>query len=161
MLLGFVEQLIPHKLPRGENSSRTELLPNASGNEYSTFPASSPKRAPNIPPELLSPDVSAISLRDDSDVSDVSDDEDSRNPAVPRKKYDRDAIVRNLKTQVWTGALLGLGAASLVGAVFLYVVSELECSFPDNSSTPLPTTSGRMLRTSGRVSFAASRPSCA
>jgi len=132
VLLGFVEQLIPHKLPRaGENNSRTELLPSdAQRNAYSTFPPSSPERAPNIPPELLSPDVSAISLRDDnSDVSeagDISDDEASRAPRQRRdecKKYDRDALVRKLKAQVWTGALLGLAAASVVGGIFLYVVS--------------------------------------
>jgi high-affinity Fe2+/Pb2+ permease len=55
----------------------------------------------------------------------LSDDEASRAPRQ-KKRYDRDAIVRNLKTQVWTGALLGLAAASVVGAVFLYVVSSIE-----------------------------------
>lgn len=156
MLLGFVEQLIPHQLPGAANDSRTELLGDARVAAYSTFPPASPERVPNIPPELLSPAVSAISLRDDSDLSDgaISDDEASHAPRQ-RKKFDREALVRTLKTQVWTGALLGLAAAAVVGAVFLYVVCS-PARYPAHTSfTPLRTTSGKTQRTSGRASSAA------
>lgn len=77
-------------------------------------------RAPAVPPELLSPTLSARAL--DSDFE-VSDDEGLSGTDQQAKCYNRELLVRNLKAQVWSGALLGLAAAALVGAIFLYVVS--------------------------------------
>lgn len=152
MLLGFIEQIMPHHpggANLGANGSRTELLGAASGTTsnnlnapgaYSTFPPGSPRtprrnseRCPDIPPELLSPAVSTYSIAD-TDALSVSDGELSdleegspRSPRVHHRRptFDRDAVVRSLKLQVWAGALLGLAAASVLGGVFLYIVSEL------------------------------------
>lgn len=118
MLLGFVDQIIPYSPSQG-SGSRTELLPaqEASGSgerRYSTFGRS----APNINPQLLSPNVRPRDLDDNDSVSDVSSLDGEERPT-----YDRAQVVRALKTQVWSGALIGLAAASVVGAIVLYIVS--------------------------------------
>lgn len=55
---------------------------------------------------------------DDDAISDVSSIDGEERPT-----YDRNQVVRALKTQVWSGALIGLAAASVVGAIVLYIVS--------------------------------------
>ncbi|EKD03838.1 iron ion transporter [Trichosporon asahii var. asahii CBS 8904] len=113
VLLGFVDQIIPYS-PSQNSGSRTELLNEGQGERrYSTFGRS----APNINPQLLSPVVRARDLDDDA-ISDVSSIDGEERPT-----YDRNQVVRALKTQVWSGALIGLAAASVVGAIVLYIVS--------------------------------------
>lgn len=79
-------------------------------------------RAPAIPPELLSPTLSARALESDCDISDDEGQDHGEHQFGP---YNREQLVRNLKAQVWSGALLGLAAATVVGAIFLYVVRVL------------------------------------
>lgn len=118
VLLGFVDQIIPYSPSHG-TGSRTELLPaqeeaSGSGRRYSTFGRS----APNISPQLLSPNVRPRDLDDNDSLSDVSSLDGDERP-----QFDRAQVVRALKTQVWSGALIGLAAASVVGAIVLYIVS--------------------------------------
>lgn len=82
-------------------------------------------RAPAIRPELLSPTLSARALESDFDISDDEGHEHGERQFGP---YNREQLVRSLKAQVWSGALLGLAAAAAVGAIFLYVVSLVPTS---------------------------------
>ncbi|KAL1411259.1 hypothetical protein Q8F55_002210 [Vanrija albida] len=122
VLLGFIEQLIPHRPSELGSGSRTLLVPPASAADdaaYDTFgtPRRNSERAPRIPPELLSPTLSARTF--DSDRLSISDDGNDEDAPAPR--FDRAALVRTLTLQVWSGALLGLAAASVLGGIFLYV----------------------------------------
>ncbi|BEJ16074.1 hypothetical protein CspHIS471_0506790 [Cutaneotrichosporon sp. HIS471] len=130
VLLGFIEQIIP-SLPLGSlpgaGSSRTELLPSDAADQgeasYSTFSARrNSERAPAVPPQLLSPNLSpAHSNRPLDSGFELSDDEGHEHSSHQFGSYNREQLVRNLKAQVWSGALLGLAAAAVVGGIFLYV----------------------------------------
>ncbi|GMK55411.1 hypothetical protein CspeluHIS016_0204670 [Cutaneotrichosporon spelunceum] len=123
VLLGFIEQIIPAQplgSTAGAGSSRTELLPSAAEHEgdasYSTFGSRrNSERAPAVPPQLLSPSLSPAH-RDSVELSD-----DEGHTSNQFGSYDREQLVRKLKAQVWSGALLGLAAAAIIGGIFLYV----------------------------------------
>ena len=69
---------------------------------------------------------------------------DLRDGMYSGRAADRDDMIRAMRLQIWSGAILGGLVAAMVGAIFLFVVSRLllaPCSlqFADVSVLPLHT----------------------
>jgi high-affinity iron transporter len=100
VLLGFINQIIPPTSPKtiaSSTRSSTELLSDLEQpNDYGT-------------PLELARDSSRRNAREGTQVG---------------ENADRESMIRAMRIQIWTGAILGGLAAAAVGAIFLFVVSD-------------------------------------
>ncbi|WWD15811.1 hypothetical protein CI109_100235 [Kwoniella shandongensis] len=129
VLLGFVTQIIPsperrksrslsHTLSRPRRSgdstrSSTELLSSPNGGEsYGTSPRAAGRATIQDDERdredggLLSPSAAGVALNDGG---------------VRLGAEEREKVIRKMKFQIWTGAVLGGTVAMAIGAIFLYV----------------------------------------
>ena len=102
VLLGFINQVIPthpqRPIPLSGRSSTELLSDSADSIDYGT-PANGPDRLRTL---------SAVSIREEMELG---------------KTGDRERMIKAMRLQIWTGAILGGLGAAIIGAVFLYVVS--------------------------------------
>ena len=109
VLLGFIKQLIPTHppgpVPDSSSSTRssTELLSDQDGNDYGT-----PSGSQN--PHPVPRAVPSSSAREEMELGKIAE---------------RDAMIRSMQWQIWTGSILGGLIAAVIGAVFLYVVRTM------------------------------------
>ena len=99
VLLGFIKQLVP-SLPSSNPDhigSSTELLSDVDHSDNYGTPQLSESAQPRPKSGGLGRDV-------------------------VDKVHNRERMVRSMRTQIWTGAVLGGLIAALIGAVFLFVV---------------------------------------
>ena len=99
VLLGFINQIIPTHPPApipSSTRSSTELLSDIEQPSSYGTPLEL-RRAP-----------SSTNLREEMPLGKIADRED---------------MIRAMRFQIWTGAILGGLAAAMVGAIFLFVVS--------------------------------------
>ncbi|WVF72280.1 hypothetical protein IAT40_007092 [Kwoniella sp. CBS 6097] len=140
VLLGFISQIVPsvvspHKRRPSHSHSHIHLNGNGNGHTnvngrpsgdsarssqelltslpegYGTSPRSSSPNPPEEGRSLLRPDQ-----RDDQDQDRAEEVEDIR-----ELRSEKDSVVRKMRIQIWSGAVLGGSVAMAIGAIFLYV----------------------------------------
>lgn len=164
MLLGFITQIIPKpsshprtlstsghpsNLPRhsGESAqsenSGTQLLSSGRASIDRGYGASSRSVSPARIERLEVENV----------AGEVGKDEGLLGADV-----DRRAIMKKMRVQIWSGAILGGSVAIAIGTVFLYVVCSTDLYLPAAKLTffsfiPTPETCGKMRKTYGKAGF--------
>ncbi|WVQ98649.1 hypothetical protein IAU59_005780 [Kwoniella sp. CBS 9459] len=127
VLLGFISQIVPsavappkrrpsrshihlngnHGRPSGDSARSSQELLTSLPEGYGTSPRST---SPSHNPEASS------LLRSDYQQDRVEQVEDIR-----ELRNDKDLVVRKMRVQIWSGAVLGGSMAMAIGAIFLYV----------------------------------------
>lgn len=134
MLLGFITQIIPKPPSRPLTLSSSDHAPDLPRHSEESA------RSENSGTQLLSPGRASTDMgygasrsmsparieraEAESVVSEAGKDEELLGADMNRR-----AIMKKMRVQIWSGAILGGSVAIAIGAVFLYVVSSADLIF--------------------------------